>query len=351
MTGTAVGGGGDEPPEHYETILESIRDGVYQLDPEGRITWVNDVAIDAFDSTYDREDLVGSHVTKILSADDIETCIQVISNLLSENHESATCEVTIRDADGTEIPTELHLTLLPFENGEFQGTVGVARDITARKRREQQLTVLNRVLRHNVRNEMNVILGYAERMAADDTLDHDHRETIAAIRASASDLAALAQKARYFDDLLNRREETPTSIDCVSLVRGVSQRFQTMHPEARIEHSFPNEAVVLAGEYLEIAVANLLENAIQHNPTDVPLVEIEIDADRDETVEIVVRDNGPGIPDEEIAVLDQSVESPLDHGSGLGLWLVNWIVTNLDGRLVFTETETGTAVRVVVPAG
>lgn len=351
MTGTAVGGGGDEPPEHYETILESIRDGVYQLDPEGRITWVNDVAIDAFDAAYDREDLVGSHVTKILSADDIDRCIQAISNLLSGKHESATCEVTLLDADGTEIPTELHLTLLPFENGEFQGTVGVARDITARKRREQQLTVLNRVLRHNVRNEMNVILGYAERMAADETLDHDHRETIDAIRASAFQLAALARKARYFDDVLGRREETPTPIDCVPLVRGVSRRYRTTHPDVQIEHSFPDEAVVLADGYLEIAVENLVENAIQHNSSDTPIVEIDIDPDRDETVAIAVRDNGPGIPDEEIAVLDQSVESPLEHGSGLGLWLVNWIVTNLDGRVVFTETETGTEVRLVVPAG
>jgi PAS domain S-box-containing protein len=54
------------PAERYETVLETIRDGVYVLDETGHITWVNEVVVTEFDLGYSREDLVGMHVSNLL---------------------------------------------------------------------------------------------------------------------------------------------------------------------------------------------------------------------------------------------------------------------------------------------
>ncbi|MGM0399219.1 MAG: ATP-binding protein, partial [Halobacteriota archaeon] len=63
-----------------------------------------------------------------------------------------------------------------------------------------------------------------------------------------------------------------------------------------------------------------------------------------------VEDDGPGIPDHEKAVLREGEETPLAHGSGLGLWLVYWIVTMNGGRLEISDNEPrGTVVEIDLP--
>jgi signal transduction histidine kinase len=65
-------------------------------------------------------------------------------------------------------------------------------------------------------------------------------------------------------------------------------------------------------------------------------------------VTVTVRDRGPGVPEHELAVIREGDESALEHGSGLGLWLVQWGVTALGGDLDF-ETSDGTTASVTLP--
>lgn len=125
------------PPDLPETILENIHDGVYTLDAKGRITWVNQTAIEEHDIGYNADELIGSYVSKVLTDEDIEKCLDIIRKCLrSPARESGRCEIARQTAFGTEIPCELQLALLPMEDDDFGGSVGVVRDITERKRRE-----------------------------------------------------------------------------------------------------------------------------------------------------------------------------------------------------------------------
>jgi signal transduction histidine kinase len=67
-------------------------------------------------------------------------------------------------------------------------------------------------------------------------------------------------------------------------------------------------------------------------------------------VEIVVEDDGPGIPDHQVAVLEEGAETPLLHGNGIGLWLVHWAVGTLRGDVEFERIPDGSRVRIRVPA-
>jgi PAS domain S-box-containing protein len=66
-------------------------------------------------------------------------------------------------------------------------------------------------------------------------------------------------------------------------------------------------------------------------------------------VEISISDDGLGLAQHEIDVFESGSETPLTHGSGLGLWLVYWIVTNHDGSIDATSSDDGTTVTVTVP--
>jgi nitrogen-specific signal transduction histidine kinase len=63
----------------------------------------------------------------------------------------------------------------------------------------------------------------------------------------------------------------------------------------------------------------------------------------------VIDDNGPGIPQPEIDILESGNETALEHGSGLGLWLANWGTKQLEGNLSFDVDDDGTRVAVSVP--
>jgi PAS domain S-box-containing protein len=122
--------------ERYKTIVETAGDPVYTLDEAREFTFVNDKVVEM--TGYERDALLGEHVSKILYEDDIEKAQQHIEILLESDEQKGTIEVDIITADGERRTCEVHLSVLPFEN-EFQGTVGVVRDITNRKERERDL--------------------------------------------------------------------------------------------------------------------------------------------------------------------------------------------------------------------
>lgn len=317
----------------YETVLQTIHDAVYTLDPDGVITWVNRTAVEGFELGYTRDDLVGSPVSLVLGEADIQRATEIIGGLL-DGEDAGRCEVAIQTAHGTEIPCELDITLLPAPDGSFRGTVGVLREITQRRQREQRLAVLNRVLRHDTRNELAVIVGEAHDLEV--ALEGEAAEKAARIRARGEGFVALAEKARRVERSLEGADGRLAAVDVVDLVRAAVARVGETHPAADVDLDVPASAAVLANDSLGIAVEELLENAVEHGGA--ATVVVEAAADR---VTVRIDDDGPPIPEAELAVLESGDETPLRHASGLGLWVANWLVEGCAGGLAFDRRPDG----------
>jgi PAS domain S-box-containing protein len=333
-----------ETLERYETVLGTIRDAVYTLGPTGEITWVNETAVEEFDVGYTREELVGAPITKVLDDEDIRKCVEIIRDLLSGERDSGRCEIDVRTASGGRIPCDLHLTLLPLEDGAFRGTVGVVRDVTERKRREQRLSVLNRVLRHNLRNEMTVVSGAAT--VLEEELDGTAARRAGMIRESAERMADLGDEARRVQSLLGRDGHDPSPVEVVDVVEACCAGLRATHPDATVDVDASGELWALAGDGLDAVVENLVENAIEYHP-GAPEVVVSVEPTGPDHVTIRVVDDGPGIPESEVEVLEADVETALRHGTGLGLWVVTWLVDAYDGEFSFDESPSGgTAVTV-----
>jgi len=98
---------------------------------------------------------------------------------------------------------------------------------------------------------------------------------------------------------------------------------------------------------LTLAFEELLDNAVEHG-TDEPTVSISA-TETESGVAVTVSDDGPGIAAHERDVILAGEETPLQHGSGVGLWLVKWLVRNVGGTLSFREGD-GTTVAVELPS-
>jgi PAS domain S-box-containing protein len=128
--------GGGSTLDQYRRLVNTIDDGTYQLDADGRFVAVNDVIVDV--TGHAREQLLGSHASLVLADEDVARVETAIRGLLNSDRDTATVDLSVRTADGTVVPCELRTSLL-CSDGDFRGTVGVVRDVTDRKRSERAL--------------------------------------------------------------------------------------------------------------------------------------------------------------------------------------------------------------------
>jgi signal transduction histidine kinase len=213
----------------------------------------------------------------------------------------------------------------------------VFRDVTDQRTREQRLSVLNRVLRHNARNKLDVILAHADHVE-DDT----HRT---AIQDSASELASVSRKAREAEAVMTDSVSAPSTVDIAAVAHEVAATARDDYPDSSISVTAPERLQLTSYRtVVRRLMTELVENAIVHSD-DPARVDIEVETTADDIPQLRIADNGPGIPDRERDLLTESSETQLEHGLGVGLWFVNWAVSQLGAELEFQSTgTTGTTV-------
>ncbi len=210
--------------------------------------------------------------------------------------------------------------------------------------------VLNRVLRHDIRNDVSVLLAYAERYR--DDLSTAGQEFVETVEGKVDEILALTEAAGWVDDLEDSSMEE--SVDVVLLIEESCRSFGRTHPDVNFEIDMPSEACVRADQMLRTVVDNLIENAIEHHDAD-PHVTITVRTVTGEgVVEITIEDDGPGIPDQYRRQLEDWSTFNVEHGppgQGLGLWLVRWFVDSYDGSIhVEDRRPKGTAITLRLPA-
>lgn len=213
---------------------------------------------------------------------------------------------------------------------------------TARREQEtsnQQLQVLSRVFRHNIRNDLNVIRGYADLLA--DRVDDDRSEQcLETIRQTTDDVVAISEKLRAIEDASPERPDGRVDLvdavnDAVSVVDAGS---------ASVSVDAPSEAWIRADDSVAYPIREVFENAVTHNDGAIRRVEATV-RENGTTTCLEVTDNGPGIPPDERAVLQAEEETPLSHASSIGLWLVKWLCETQGGTVRFAADDDGTTVR------
>ena len=243
-------------------------------------------------------------------------------------------------------------TISPIKNdaGKITHLVTIESDVTTRRLRQQQLEVLNRVLRHNLRNGTNVIEGNATILR--DAIDDEELKTQAkAIGERAATLSNLSDQAGTVSSLFDNEVPAMDVRDITQLVTEVVDEFSDAHPDATLTTHEHGSVRARADSRLKTALSELVENAILHNDQPNPEVTVTTSPSSGERtgdwIEIVIADNGRGIPDHERKTIESGEETPLQHGTGLGLWIVYWTVS-LYGGEVSLEDNSPRGTRVVL---
>jgi PAS domain S-box-containing protein len=328
----------------FEMAVEQAGHAIYLTDEEGVITYVNP----AFEEVtgYGRDDAVGETPNILNSGEMSDSYFERLWTTITSGH---VWRERVTDQRKTGERYTASQTIAPITDGDsVEGYVAIQTDITETEITKQRLSVLNRVLRHNLRNEMNVIEGYAD-LIAETCDDPAVREQTALVTQSASELESLAEKVRAAGAALQTEPyETPLG----TLVDEVTGWFGERYPDARLDVTVAAERHASVDGRLAVAVQELVENSVEHGEGDTPTVALSVrPTDGAEShVVFTVTDDGPGIPEYELDAVQRDAEDSLVHGTGVGLWLVRWVVTNAGGTLDVESTPgAGSTVAIEVP--
>ncbi len=225
------------------------------------------------------------------------------------------------------------------------GTIAICRNVTDLEERTRQLQVIDTVLRHNLRNSLTVIGLLAEQLRSQ--TEGELATTADRIVQNARDLRETGEKSRAITDVL-ANEPTGKPVDIAKVVRSVADTVTAEYPDVELSVETPERAVAGVTPKIDEAIRELTKNALVHNDSDQPAVELRVDIDDEVTVSVA--DNGPGMAEMDRDVLERGAAvEDLYHGSGLGLWLVYWVVERSGGSVTVSDTDRGTKVTVSLP--
>jgi signal transduction histidine kinase len=292
-------------------VVDETDDLVLVADDEDRVVRVNESLRTASDGpdpsvgTVTVEDIIEDSVDGLRAAETVEL-----------------------DVAGASAKYDPQVSTVFDSRDQRLGTVVSLREVTERELRKERLAVLNRVLRHNLRNQIDVVNAQLE------TIDDDRAN--AAIETTDR-IARMSDRARTIDRLLSETREN-VATDVAELLRDTVVAY-----DSPVAVEAPDSLIITTDRAaLEAAVDSAIENAVTHATN----VTVSLHSTPN-GCEIMVADDGPGIPESELSALEVGTETALQHGTGLGLWQLTWAARTLGGQLSFDTTE-GTTVTITV---
>ncbi len=253
--------------------------------------------------------------------------------------------------DGTRFPEPVYVGTMAWVLGSAVGAHAgyyTARSAEERARVEELnklLRVNQRLLRHNLRNELGVIRGYADEWR-DRTTDEDALEALDTVDAHVGRLLDISDRARLVVAIWDA--DARVEWDLADVVRERASVARERYPDADVSVDASGPCRVTAHPRLPLAIDEVLDNAVRHNSDGVS-VSVRV-TQSDEECSVRVADTGVGIDRADVAALFRPEETPLEHLSGLGLWVVYWTVERSGGRLDFEPNDPrGTRVSMTFP--
>ena len=219
------------------------------------------------------------------------------------------------------------------------------------ERRQDQLSLLAQVLRHDIANAATVITGWGDVLRED--VEPDGLAALERVIRAGQRITELVENSRDLTRLIETGHKLDTkAMPLAPVLEREVETIERVHESTSTGvvvtlHPPPISVEVIAGGMLPSVFANLFSNAVRHNDAETTEIDVSVDVGPS-TVVVRVRDNGPGIPDDrKEEVFEPSTKSVDSPGDGLGLSLVRRLVDSYGGGIWFEDAPGGGSVACV----
>ncbi|MEZ3143365.1 PAS domain-containing protein [Halobaculum sp. MBLA0143] len=250
--------------------------------------------------------------------------------------------------DGTPFWNRLDVVPIRNDGGEVTHYLGLQQDVTERRTREERLAVLDRVLRHNIRNRTNVIGGTArlllEAERDGDDASVDQAASLERIVDASEELQAISEQAREFQTIVGDEENERQRVELTDVLERI-----TAEATGVFELHLPDEPVVVSAHPklpAALSAGLSLPSATTESGTD-----LRVDLSReDDMVTLSVTDRGGTIPQSDLEAVAAERETAIEHSRGMELWVVRWTVLASDGEMTVSFDDDDPTVHVTLHA-
>ena len=308
------------------TVIEDLDEPVLVVDRDGELILSNRQAERLFDTDPD-----GRHLEEVVGADTATLA------------ESPTLERWTEQGYRRFDP---RVSTVTGGQGRTLGRAVTLIDVTDREMLRQRVQVLNRVFRHNIRNDLDVLRAHAEFGLRSDN-PATAEESFERILEVTDSIAQMSADARQIERLMRTSAADRTTVEMRQVVEAVVESVTRDRPDVSVTVEVSAVELSVSRGLLRFALRNLVENAVEHNNSQSPRVDVE-GSRQASGVQVVVADNGPGIPDAEWAVIEAGREESQDHLTSLGLWGTKWAVQRMGGELSRRDREGASGAVVVI---
>jgi PAS domain S-box-containing protein len=342
----------EQAREELRRIIDLVPDLIFVKNRDGEYLLANERTAELYGLTP--EEVEGKKESDVIPAvEDSEEFREDDIAVIESGESTFIEEEELRTADGE--TRVLQTTKIPYEVPETGETavLGYARDVTELKTYERtlenqrdNLEVLNQVVRHDIRNNLQIVSVYAEALL--EHVSEDGEEYASKILEAARDAVEITESSQEVTKVMIQSDVDRSPVRLRSVLEGEIDDVRASHDKAlvTVDGVIPR-ATVLADDMLESVFRNLLTNAIKHN--DKPIAEVTVSATAaDDEVVVRIADNGPGVPDGRKDEIFTEGEAGLETGgTGLGLYLVETLVERYRGDISVEDNEPTGAVFVV----
>jgi PAS domain S-box-containing protein len=270
-------------------------------------------------------------------------------------------ELLLGEADGSERRVDLAATFVRGADGRVRRTVCTLRDAAARRRADLAQAELVSTLAHELRSPLTSVKGFSSTLLHrwDRFGDEQKQHMIKTINADADRVTRLIRELLDVSRIdAGRLELQRQMVDLPYLVGGIAERFAVTDDAVTIDSAFPPGFPELYADRdkLEQVLTNLVENAVKYGEGGKVTI---TGAAMDDHVEVGVRDQGDGIPADQLPLIFTKFYQSRHPGgrrstagTGLGLFISKGIVEAHGGRMwASSEPGRGTEVRFRLPRG
>ncbi len=351
--------------EKYRTVLERMEESYYEVDRAGNFTFFNNAMCRQLG--YPREELMGMNYKVYTSAEHVKGIFQAYNQVYRTGKPTKLFNMEQIRKDGTRLVVENSVFPLRNESGEIVGFRGVGRDVTERKRAEEERKQLEKKAQitsslasvgemaagvaHEINNPLTAVTGYAQLLMDREDLPSDIRSDLAAINDGARRVAGIVKRL-----LTLSRQTKPERklvdinelIESTLILRAYHLRVNNIEVVTRLVPDLL-ETVVDPGQIQQVLL-NLIVNAeaemkLAHGKGNLTITTKK----RDNTIKLCVKDNGPGIKTEVMPrIFDPFFTTrEVGEGTGLGLSLCHGIIAEHNGK-IYAESKPGKGATFIV---